>query len=190
MFSFLFYLVEFHDIDKKLRLDYNVNIGVPRFEVLMRVTFFGHSFLTKHKDIFDSVLETLLKNIPENEHVVFYCGGYGDFDDICLKACQEVRKMRGNCEIIFVTPYITEKYQEKMNGYIEGRIYDSIIYPPLENLPLRFAIVKRNEWMINESDLIITYINRSYGGASKAARYAKRRKKRSINLAQSPEFTE
>lgn len=37
--------------------------------------------------------------------------------------------------------------------------------------------------MINEADLIIAYVNHTYGGASKALEYAAKRKKRIINLA-------
>ena len=39
------------------------------------------------------------------------------------------------------------------------------MYPLLENVIPRFAISKRNEWMIDKADLIIAFVNHEYGGA-------------------------
>ena len=64
------------------------------------------------------------------------------------------------------------------------KLYDSVIYPPLEKVPPRAAIVKRNEWMIEKADLIIAYVKQTYGGAYKALQYAHKRKKMMINLAE------
>ena len=46
----------------------------------------------------------------------------------------------------------------------------------------RFAISKRNEWMVNHSDMVITCIAHNFGGAAKYADYAKRKNKEVINL--------
>ena len=62
-------------------------------------------------------------------------------------------------------------------------IYDSIVYPPLEKVPFRFAISKRNEWMVDNADIIIGYVKNQYGGAYKILEYAKRQRKNIINLA-------
>jgi len=59
---------------------------------------------------------------------------------------------------------------------------DTSIYPHIENVPPKFAISKRNEWMMISADLIIAYVNRSYGGAYKSLQVAKRRKKKIINI--------
>lgn len=61
-------------------------------------------------------------------------------------------------------------------------LYDDSVYPPLENTPLRFAIVKRNQWMIDNSQLIVAYVKYSWGGATKAVTYAKKKNKQIINL--------
>ena len=55
--------------------------------------------------------------------------------------------------------------------------------PPLESVPPRFAIRKRNEWMVNQADLIVSYVRRSFGGAAGALDFALRKKKRIIHLA-------
>ena len=52
----------------------------------------------------------------------------------------------------------------------------------LEFVPKRFAIVKRNEWMMTNADIVIAYVNRNYGGAYKSLQAAKRKKKKIINI--------
>ena len=61
---------------------------------------------------------------------------------------------------------------------------DSSIYPPIESVPLKFAIAKRNEWMMENADLVIAYVNRNYGGAYQSLQIAKRRKKKIINIGE------
>jgi hypothetical protein len=46
----------------------------------------------------------------------------------------------------------------------------------------KFAIERRNRWMIDQSDFLLCYINHTWGGAYKFARLAKRRGKTVINL--------
>ena len=63
-------------------------------------------------------------------------------------------------------------------------LYDSTVYPPLENVPLRFAILRRNEWMAQNADLVIAYVKYSHGGASKAMNFAIKNGKKVINIAE------
>lgn len=44
-------------------------------------------------------------------------------------------------------------------------------------MPKRFGTEYRNRWMIKESDYIVTYVNRHYGGAAKFKDYGKKRGK-------------
>ena len=47
---------------------------------------------------------------------------------------------------------------------------------PLETVPPKFAIVRRNAWMIDKSDLLIACVKYSWGGAAKTLEYAKRKR--------------
>ena len=78
---------------------------------------------------------------------------------------------------------MTVGQQEKIKNWMELRIYVSFIYPPLEKVPLKFAINKRNEWMIDQSDFVIAYVEHSFGGAYQSLKYAYRKGKRIVNLA-------
>ena len=147
----------------------------------MTVAFFGHRFVIE--DIKDEIERVILENINSGEELVFYLGGYGSFDYQCASVCKKIKNEIGNCETVLVTPYLTDSHQEKIKEWMKLKMYDSVLYPPLEKVPLKFAISKRNEWMISEADLIIVYVKRCFGGAYNALKYAKRKKKRIINLA-------
>lgn len=63
------------------------------------------------------------------------------------------------------------------------KIFDDTIYPNIENVPPRFAIIKRNEWMVNNSDFLIAYVENRFGGARKTLQYAEKKKNiKIINL--------
>ena len=58
------------------------------------------------------------------------------------------------------------------------------IYPEgLECVHPRYAISWRNKWMIQESDVVVTYVAHSWGGAAKFEQLARKKKKRVINIA-------
>ena len=63
-------------------------------------------------------------------------------------------------------------------------VLDSIlaIYPELEKVPPKFAILHRNRYMIDKADIVITYIQYTKGGAYQAYLYAKKQGKNIIEL--------
>ena len=60
---------------------------------------------------------------------------------------------------------------------------DESIYPPLEKVPKRFAISKRNEYMVYNADVVVAYVVYGFGGASKTIQYAERKGKRIIRFS-------
>ena len=63
------------------------------------------------------------------------------------------------------------------------KYYDEIVYPNIEHVPYKFAISKRNNFMVDSSDLIIAFVDHAWGGAYATLMYAKRKKKTIINLS-------
>lgn len=63
-------------------------------------------------------------------------------------------------------------------------LYDSIVYPQIEDKPLRFAISYRNRWMVKGADLVVAYVNHKWGGAYKTYAYAIKLGKMIFNLAE------
>lgn len=95
----------------------------------------------------------------------FYLGGYGDFDRLAAAAVRRQKAVYPSIESVLVLPYLDKKF--------DAAAYDSTTYPPLENVPPRYAIVKRNQWMVSESDVVISGMTHSWGGAAKTLGFAK-----------------
>lgn len=148
----------------------------------MTISFLGHRSLYTSENLFNEVENAIMKNAKFDEGVTFLLGGYGDFDDLCARVCREIKKCQKNCEIVFVTPYMTISQQEKMKEWVKLGLYDSVLYPPLEHVPLKFAIGKRNRWMIDQSDYVVLYVEHSYGGAYQGLSYARKKGKHLLNL--------
>ena len=148
----------------------------------MRIAFAGHSVIFSEKKIREMVKEQIRKIVSEEEFITFYIGGYGDFDRLCAYACRELGEERGGIEIVYVAPYISLSEQEKIKELLEGGMCDASIYPPIENTPPKFAIIKRNEWMMTNADVVIAYVEHEYGGAYRSLQIARRKKKRIINI--------
>ena len=178
-------LVEFHDIDIYFVMSYNIYIGVPRKDGRgMIIAFFGHSTINDISAVKKLLFETLNGIVSKEEKVTFYLGGYGDFDNISAYVCREIKCQYPHIELVFVTPYFSPAQQKKIKELEKMHLCDASIYPPLESVPNRFAIIKRNEWMADNADLIIAYVQYSHGGACRAMNYAVKKGKRVINLAQ------
>ena len=142
----------------------------------MRITFCGH------KEVWDrEPVERWLKQVcgelisqGANE---FFLGGYGHFDYMCASVLRELKKTHPQIRLILVLPYL--------NSTMITDGYDETVYPPLETVPPRFAIVRRNEWMVRESDIVVAYVMRGFGGAAKTLEYARRKKKTIICYGES-----
>ncbi len=149
----------------------------------MIITFIGHSSLEKSDELFVLIKEAILNNVDYYDKNIFYCGGYGDFDEMCRKVSCDLKSTFDNMEVVFVSPYFTLQQQNKIKNLIRAGMYDTVIYPELEKVPLKFAINYRNQWMIERADLIIACVSNEYGGAYKSLCFAQRKRKKIINLA-------
>ena len=148
----------------------------------MIVAFIGHAAVSSAERIEEAVKEQIRKHTAFAERVTCYLGGYGDFDRICARVCHALRGERP-VETVYVTPYIGPAAQEKIREMMNCGLYDTVLYPPLENVPPKFAIAKRNEWMMTNADLIIAYVTHDWGGAYKFLQLAKRKQKKTVNIS-------
>ena len=135
----------------------------------MKITFCGHKEVSD-QDAVKAWLQTVCADLISEGANEFYLGGYGDFDHMCASVLRELKKEHNQIRLILILPYLNS------NILTDG--YDETLYPPLENVPLRFAISRRNEWMVQESDAVVAYVTHGWGGASKTLEYAYRKKKR------------
>ncbi|MFI3326153.1 MAG: hypothetical protein R3Y35_08250 [Clostridia bacterium] len=134
----------------------------------MIVTFCGHSSVSDlvnvEKWLYDTTEDLILKGAK-----TFYLGGYGEFDVLCKRVLLKHKKKYSNIELILIVPYLNH------NMITQG--YDGTIYPEIENTPPKFAIVKRNKWMVEKADIVVAYVTHNFGGAFQTLRHAKTKRK-------------
>lgn len=141
----------------------------------MICTFIGHRDTPKCvQPILREVLVELITKYGVDE---FYIGTHGSFDYIALEILKELKKEFPHINYTNVLAYITGE-REDYEKY-EGTIFLDV----LENTPPRFAITKRNKWMIEKSDYLVCYVCQTLTNAGEFLEFAKRKGKKIINLA-------
>ena len=143
-------------------------------------SFFGHRDV--FCDLSDELYKAIETAITEYSITTFYVGDRGNFDRQASGTVFAMKKKYNNIRLVLVLPYFTNKLNEYRKAYEEQ--YDEIIIPSiLDGVHPKGAITKRNRWMVDESELIISYITRDFGGAYDTVEYAKKRNKRIINIS-------
>ena len=138
--------------------------------------FFGH------KDVSHGIEERLTALLTEliAEGVdSFLVGNQGGFDSIVLHSLRMLKEKYPHITYNVVLAYMPGAKEE-------WTTYEPLeaLYPEgLESVHPQYAISWRNKWMIRESDVVVTYITHSWGGAAKFAEQAEKKQKRVINIA-------
>lgn len=137
-----------------------------------------------HRDVFENISDQLyntLLHIAEQGCKKFYTGGMGEFDKLFSSAVRRIKSMFPDIKLICVKPYMTKDINE--NGEYLLTLYDDIIIPTeLADVHYKAVIQKRNQWMIEESDLLVFYVRRKYGGAYLSQCKAQKLQKRIIYI--------
>ena len=137
----------------------------------MTCTFFGHKDTPKEKEpILKSTLIDMIKNKNVN---TFYVGNNGNFDSMVCAVLTELSS------VYPIKYYIVLSYVPKQKTENSER---TILPEGIETVPLRFAISYRNKWMIEQSDYVVTCVNRSWGGAAQFKEHAEKKGKTVINI--------
>ena len=141
----------------------------------MTVTFCGHSTVYPMEPVEAWLRETVASLILRGAEK-FYLGGYGAFDQMAAAAVWEQKAQHPNIASVLVLPYLDRK--------VISEHYDYTTYPPLESVPKRFAISRRNRWMVDNSDILVAFVTHDWGGAAATLKYAERKKKEIIRYTE------
>lgn len=141
----------------------------------MIVTFCGHRDIVCSDKLTRQLRFVLCDLITEGADT-FLLGGYGAFDSMAAMAVRELKSTYPHIRSTLVLAYLDREYNNDL--------YDDTIYPPLEGVPLRYAISRRNRWMVDAADMVVSYVSHSYGGAVTTLRYAEQKRKRIIRLVE------
>ena len=136
-------------------------------------TFFGH------RECWGLEPERLRTTIEELIGIgvdTFYVGNQGQFDGMVRSVLRKLSLEYPQIRYAVALAYLpTEKR--------EGEDHSDTIYPEgMEDGPPKFAITRRNKWMLDVSDYCICYIHHTWGGAYQFVRKAKHKGKTVINL--------
>ena len=105
----------------------------------------------------------------------------GDFDSLFSSAVRRAKKTYPHIKLICIKPYFTNDINTNRDYYTA--LYDDIIIPDeLAGIHYKAAIKARNRWMIDNSEIILIYTIRNYGGAYDALKYAERKGKCIIKI--------
>ena len=141
----------------------------------MTVTFFGHS--KSPQSITDTLEKTIIHLIEQHGASVFYIGTHGNFDKYANLILNKLSKQYSHIKCNTVLAYMPQSNELPKH-------YNSTILPEsvAESHP-KYAISKRNEWMLNECDTVVAYVTHQNGGASKYYQKAIRLNKTVVNIA-------
>lgn len=135
-----------------------------------------------HKDcpytIRENLLKTIERLITKKNISTFYVGTQGSFDKLAYDVLCDLESIY-KIEIYVVLAYL--------NDNCKNKYYDitKTIYPEeLTKTPLRFAIRKRNSYMINKSDYVICYMNDPFSNTFSNIKEALKKKKHIENLGE------
>lgn len=140
-------------------------------------TFFGH------RDCPSSIkpkLREAIVDLIENKSVdMFYVGRQGEYDKLVRSVLRE---------LVSIYPHISyavvlERIPTRRSEFDDRERYDTILPEGIETVPPRFAIDRRNKWMLRQSDYVVTYVIYPLGGAAKFAEMAKKQGKNVVELA-------
>ena len=137
-----------------------------------------------------NLLETIFA-LYNNGCDVFYCGGARGFDTLAGETVLLLKK-KMPVKLIMALPFPS---QSERWGKAEKAAYntllenaDEVIY--LENEYRKWAFQKRNRYMVDNSDIVLTFCDGKSGGTANTLKYAVSKERRVINLASDNIFSE
>lgn len=117
--------------------------------------------------------EAVDKHIIEYGVTSFTVGHYGSFDSLVIGVLNEAKKQYSHIKLYLLAPYALNQNREAPEGF------DGTFYPEgLEKVPMRYAIVQTNRYMVQNSDYLISYPG--VGNSRKIVEYAQGREKKGL----------
>lgn len=145
----------------------------------MIVTFCGHRQMILTEEI-SNWLDIILPSLIEGGATTFCLGGYGKFDQLAAAAVRRQKIFYPNIRMFLVLAY-----PDRAPAFVR-RNYDGIIYPLVEKVPFWYAMERRDAWIVDVSDVLISGVMYDWSDEAKMLRLAKSRK--SMMILQFPRY--
>ncbi len=151
------------------------------------ITFFGHREIFNYDEIKKRLMEILKEKIKKG-YREFLIGIHGEFDSMALSGClyYKTNLDKGiRISIVLTSLAVLKKGRVGYNNieYYKSVGCDTMIYD-IEEVHFKNKIIVSNRKMIDDSDLIVCYVDmdKYRSGAKKAVNYAIKQGKDIINL--------
>ena len=141
----------------------------------MTVTFFGHR--DAPEDILPRLKEIIAGLIEKEGTISFLVGNEGAFDSMVSRSLIELSEVYPQIRYSVVLAYLPKATAT------EKPIHPTVYPEGLETVPPRFAISKRNLWMLNQAETIIVFVTVPMGNSFRLMKQAKAKRKTVINIA-------
>lgn len=138
-------------------------------------------FLFGHADCPDTMLPRIEHTIEQyySQYGVtdYYIGNRGRFDSLAAMAVRNAKQRHPDIRM-----YLLLAYHPSERPIDLWDVFDGSYYPPLENVPRPYAIVRGNQYMVDNSDYLICYV-KHIGNTRNLLEYARRRKKADVRIS-------
>lgn len=102
----------------------------------------------------------------------FLVGNYGEFDQMVRSVVMDMKRRYPHIQL-----YLLLAYPPRPGQTANQECVDRLIYPEaLRRGPIKAAIPRLNQMMVNASDYVIAYVDHQSNGAYQTMQYAKKRK--------------
>lgn len=142
------------------------------------VCFVGHRHDWQNVGI-ESKLRDIIIDLIGKGYTTFYNGGKGYFDKISAEIVISLKKRFLNIKLFKILTY----YHHDKEKWELPSCYDGSIMPEIEQYHYKIRITKRNEWMIDNSDILVCHVYETFkSGAYNMLKYAKKHNKLIVNI--------
>ena len=137
-------------------------------------TFIGHRECPE--TIKTKLRDTLIELIENRAVDLFYVGNQGYFDRYVRRVLRDLKQQYPHIQYAVVLAYMPGKKTE-YDDYS-----DTMLPEGIESVHPHYAISWRNNWMLQQSEYVVTYITHTWGGAAQYAAKAKTQRKIILKL--------
>jgi len=136
--------------------------------------FFGHREVTHN--IRPKLTAIIQRLVTEDGVTEFYLGNQGQFDSMVYSVLKELKAKYPHIRYTVVLAYMPDEHIKEVYGE------DTLFPDGMESVPKKYAISKRNDWMIQQSGFAVCYVYKITGGAAKFRENADKNKLKVIDV--------
>lgn len=134
------------------------------------VCFAGHRYDFQNIGIEKTLRDTIISLIKKG-YTIFYDGGKGYFDKISAEIVLSLKKEFPEIKIYKILTY----YNHNKEELFLPPLYEGFILPDIEEIFPKVKIIKRNEWIVKSSDLVVCHIYNTFkSGAYRMVKFARK----------------